>query len=236
MRVASVPRFRSATYEPGFTLSRTQRTIAVVVLCAAALLAWDSTVMLPFRLLVVAFHEVGHGLVALLSGGEVIVMGVSADESGFTMTRGGDRLAILNGGYLGSILTGLALLVSVRTPQSARAASGVIGGILAVVAVRFHGADPVGLSIVLVSAVCLLGLATRSPRWLVEVVVRCLGWFSLLYAMIDIREDVFGAGGPSVGSDAAALEQLTGIAAPVWGLGWMTIGVGLLWIVRRYLR
>ena len=231
------PRFaRRAVYQPGFNLSKAQRTAVVVVTCAVVLLAWDARVLLPLRLLVIAFHEIGHAIVALLSGGEVVVIGVGTDESGFTLTRGGDRVAILNGGYLGSIITGISLLLSVRTASGARSAAGILGGILSVVAVRFHGADPVGLSMVLVSAVCLLGLATRSADWLVEVVVRCLGWFSLLYALIDIREDVFGAGGPDVRSDAASLEALTGIAAPVWGMTWMLVGIGLLWFMRRRLR
>ena len=236
MRVGASGQRRTAVYQPGFSLNRMQRNVLVLLTCIVVLLAWDARALLPLRLLVITFHELGHALIALLSGGEVVVMGVGADESGFTLTRGGDRFAILNGGYLGSIITGLALLLSVRSPAGARSAAGIVGGILAVVSVRFHGVDPVGLSIVLVSAVCLLGLATRSPNWLVEVVVRCLGWFSLLYALIDIRDDVFRAGGPDARSDAAALEALTGVAAPVWGMTWLVVGVGLLWFLRRRLR
>lgn len=223
-------------YKPGFVLSRAQRTLLVVVLSAIGLLAWDTAAFLPLRLLVVTFHEMGHALAAVVTGGEVVALGVGLDESGFTLTRGGDRLFVLNGGYLGSILTGLGLLLSVQTTAGARGAAGVLGALLSMVAVRYYAVDPVGLATVLVTAVCLLGLATRSPGWLVEVAVRCLGWFSLLYALLDIRDDVFRPGGPDVRSDAAALESITGIAAPIWGLSWVAVGVLLLWLVRRRLR
>lgn len=236
VRVTPPKRARREVYQPAFSLNRMQRNVLVIVTCCVVLLAWDIRPLLPLRLLVIAFHELGHAIVAILSGGEVLVMGVGTDESGFTLTRGGDRFAILNGGYLGSIATGIALLLSVRTAAGARAAAGIAGGLLAVVAVRFHGVDPVGMSVVLVTSVCLLGLATRSPNWFVEVVVRCIGWFSLLYALIDIRNDVFRAGGPDARSDAAALEALTGVAAPAWGMTWLLLGVGMLWFLRRRLR
>lgn len=221
--------------DPPFTLSRSQRTAAVVALCAASFVFWDAAVLLPLRLLVVTFHELGHAATALLTGGEVVALAVGIDESGYTLTRGGSRLLILNGGYLGSILTGLGLLLWARRPAGARGGAGMLGAVLAAVAVWFYGTDPVGLATILVSAVVLLGLATRSPGWLVEVCVRCLGWFSLLYALVDIREDVFASGGVDVLSDAAILESMTGIAAPVWGLSWGAIGVGLLWAYRRRL-
>ncbi len=222
--------------EPRFRLSRTQRAWAVGLCCAVAFLAWDSLLFLPVRLLVVTFHELGHAAVAVLTGGEVIALGVGVDESGVTVTRGANRFYVLNGGYLGSILTGVALLVASPSASYARGAAGVLGTVLAAVAVRYFVVDPVGLSVVLFSAVCLMGLATRSPGWLVEVVVRTLGWFSLLYSAFDIRNDVFRAGGPDVRSDAAALEALTGVAAPVWGVAWLVIGMALLWTVRRQLR
>ena len=229
------PRPAPPVHVPGFVLSRAQRTLVVVVTCVAVVAGWNLTAFLPLRLLVVTFHELGHAAVAVITGGQVLALGVGLDESGFTLTRGGDHLLILNGGYLGSILTGLGLLLSVRTMAGARGAAGVLGAVLALVAVRFYTVDPVGLAIVLVTAVCLLGLATRSPGWLAEIAVRCLGWFSLLYALIDIRDDVFRPGGPDIRSDAAALEAITGVAAPIWGLGWVGLGVGLLWLLRRRL-
>ena len=237
IRLAPHPvRESPAVYTPGFSLNRAQRNLAVVVLTAIVLATWSFPGFLPLRLLVVAFHELGHALAALVSGGTVVALGVGLDESGFTLTRGGDAFLILNGGYLGSIVTGLMMLMSVRTTIGARGAAGILGAVLAAVAIRYYPIDPVGLAMVLVSAVCLLGLAVQAPPWLVEIAVRCLGWFSLLYALLDIQDDVLGPGGAKIRSDAAALASLTGIAAPVWGLTWVAIGVGSLWLLRRKLR
>ena len=225
----------SASLVPAFVWGRTTRGIAVAVLCALAFALWDTMVFLPVRLLVVTFHELGHAVLAVLTGGEVLALGVGLDESGVTVTRGGNAFYVLNGGYLGSILVGLLLLVAGPSGKHARLAAGVLGAVLAGVSVRHFSVDPVGFSVVLVSAVCLMGLATRSPDWLAELTVRTLGWFSLLYSMFDIRDDVFWSAGPNPRSDAAALEAMTGVAAPIWGVSWMGIGLVLLWLARRRL-
>jgi hypothetical protein len=76
-------------------------------LCWWALDQWWS---LPLRLLVVLFHEGAHALAAWATGGEVVDLSVGLDESGRTITRGGNELFVLNAGYLGSLGAGLALL------------------------------------------------------------------------------------------------------------------------------
>lgn len=227
---------RAQAYEPGLFDSRRNRSIMVACLCALAFIGWDTLLLLPIRLLVVTFHELGHAAAAVMTGGEVLALGVGLDESGVTVTRGGSRFSVLNGGYLGSIAVGLLLLLSARNVTHARMLAGVLGAILAIVSVRHFPVEPVGLSVVLLPAVGLMGLATRSPGWLAELVTRTLGWFSLLYSLFDIREDVFGAGGLDPRSDAAVLEAMTGIAAPIWGISWVVIGVGLLWGLRRRLK
>lgn len=229
-------RARGQAYEPGLFDSRRNRSIMVACLCAFAFVGWDTLLLLPIRLLIVTFHELGHAVAALLTGGEVLALGVGLDESGITMTRGGSPFFVLNGGYLGSIAVGLLLLVASRKVTQARMVAGVLGGVLAIVSVRHFPVEPVGLSLVLLPAVGLMGLATRSPGWLAELVTRTLGWFSLLYSLFDIRDDVFGATGPDPRSDAAVLEAMTGIAAPIWGVAWVVVGVGLLWGVRRRLQ
>ncbi len=231
----SPPRPEREAVGERFRLNRVQRNVLVVVLCALSLVLWDSIVLLPLRLLVVTFHELGHAAMALLTGGRLVALSVGIDETGYTLTNGGSRILILNGGYVGSMLTGVGMLLASRTPSDARRASGIVGTVLAVVSVRYWGSDSVGLAIVMVSGVLLLGLATRSPGWLVDVVVRWVGWFSLLFALIDIREDILRGGVPERQSDAIALAALTGVSAPMWGMIWVSVGLLLLVVLRRRL-
>ena len=72
-------------------------------------LLWDTFVVYPFRLFVVFLHEISHGLAAVLTGGSIVSIGLSFDEGGVCLTRGGWPFLILNAGYLGQPALGRAL-------------------------------------------------------------------------------------------------------------------------------
>jgi hypothetical protein len=74
-------------------------------------------------------------------------------------------------------------------------------------------------------------LLTRKGGWTVgRLLLRGFGLYSVMYALLDIRDDVLlGAGA----SDAVALARLTGVPALVWGLAWIVAGVAVLWKLRR---
>ncbi len=84
--------------------------IPLLVFGAVTLYFWGNQLFLPLRLLVVTFHELGHALTALLTGGEVQSIRVNSNEGGLTQTVGGWQFLILNGGYLGSLCFGLLIL------------------------------------------------------------------------------------------------------------------------------
>lgn len=79
----------------------------------------------------------------------------------------------------------------------------------------------------------------RRPSALRSTRARWLGWagrffgmFSVLYAFLDIRDDVlFGAGR----SDASMLAALTGVPGFLWGLAWCGLGGWVTWRLRRWL-
>lgn len=77
----------------------------------------------------------------------------------------------------------------------------------------------------------LLLLASRRPGWdLRRFAMRFFGLFSVLYALVDVRDDVlFGSGV----SDATLLAELTHVPALLWGLAWIGAGVAVLWALRR---
>ena len=59
---------RAQAYEPGLFDSRRNRSIMVACLCALAFIGWDTLLLLPIRLLVVTFHELGHAAAAVMTG------------------------------------------------------------------------------------------------------------------------------------------------------------------------
>lgn len=64
----------------------------------------------PLRLFVTMVHELGHGLAAILTGGEFLRFEVSERGAGLAYTRGGLRPVVIQAGYLGTALFGAVLL------------------------------------------------------------------------------------------------------------------------------
>ena len=54
-----------------------------------------------------------------------------------------------------------------------------------------------------------------------------------MYALFDVRDDVFYAGSDVV-SDATMLAAATGIPSVVWGVVWLVAGVAVLWFSRKW--
>lgn len=214
----------------------TRRRVGMVLAALALIVGWDLPLLLPLRILVVVFHEAGHALTALATGGEVISISVSANEGGLTMTRGGLHLVILNGGYLGSLVAGLALLRLSRKDGRGRAVLGLLGLMLGGAAlVWFRPLVSFGFAYAALTAVALVAVAAKARPTVSDWSVRVVGLFSVLYAALDVRDDVLshGLAAGSVQSDAAALAALTGVPALLWGLGWLVVGGLLLFRLRK---
>lgn len=210
-----------------------QRLLPIAITALVLLFFWDSPMVWPLKILVVLFHELGHALAALLTGGEVVSIGLSPDQGGVTHTRGGFRFLILNAGYLGSLAFGLVLLAGARTPRRARIGVGTLATILVLATllwVRPLISFGFGFSLIVTGGILLL--ARKAPDELVQTALRTLGVFSVLYALWDIRSDVFVSGSGT--SDASMLAELTWIPAPVWGLTWLGVGAASLWGTRRW--
>jgi hypothetical protein len=91
----------------------------------------------PFRLLLPIVHELGHGLAAILTGGEFLRFVVFADGSGLAYTQGGWRFVVIPAGYLGVALFGAGLILLGRSHRWSRVALGVIGGAMVLFSVRY---------------------------------------------------------------------------------------------------
>ncbi len=231
--MAASPR-RSAARAPRVGVGR--GPWAGLLLAMVVLLAWETPLFWPLRLLVVVFHEAGHALVALATGGEVLSMQVHMDEGGLTMTRGGNHLLMLNGGYLGSMVAGAALLRLGRRDGRGRGLLQLLGVLLIASALAwFRPILSFGFAFTLTIGAAALVLGRRLPAGGADLAVRVVGLTSLLYGLFDVKADVLDHGllAGRTRSDAAMLAELTHIPALVWGLGWVLIGGLLAWRLLR---
>ena len=77
------------------------RALLLVAVWAALVLGWQTPIALPIRLLTVVFHELGHALACIATGGTVHAVVVHPDGSGLTLSQGGIQVAVLNGALWG---------------------------------------------------------------------------------------------------------------------------------------
>jgi hypothetical protein len=209
-----------------------RRLILPLALAGVSLLLWDTFVVYPFRVFVVFLHEISHGLAAVATGGSIVSIGLSFDEGGVCLTRGGSSFIILNAGYLGSLLWGALFLLLGGRRARARSVVGVVGAFtlgVTLVYVRTGFGILYGLGAGLV----LMAAASRLKPAVSEVLLAAIGATSVLYAVWDVASDVlFRRSGQS---DAAALAHLTGLPAFAWGTLWVVASVFVLVSVLRRL-
>ena len=78
-------------------------------------------------MLVIAFHEFGHAITCVLTGGHVKSISLDPREGGVTHMQGGRNAITLPAGYLGSSLIGALLIFCGFNIVASKVASIVVG-------------------------------------------------------------------------------------------------------------
>ena len=148
---------------------------------------------------------------------------------------GGNRFLILNAGYLGSLLSGVAILRWVRTERAGERVAVALGLVLLTVAMGWvRPMADFGFVYCLLTGAGFIFLGTKIGKGMGLSIVRTVGLFSVMYALVDIKDDVFRAPSGTM-SDAAMLSAEFGLPTVVWGLIWIAVGGGLVWKMRAKL-
>jgi hypothetical protein len=216
------------------------RLVLVLLFVALGVSFWDSPLLWPLKLLVVMMHETGHALASLLVGGSVDRVVIASNESGECLSRLPPsflgQVIVYSAGYLGSTLAAALLLVftlrfRMRRPVLVLAALWLVAmGVL-------YAGDLFTLTFCLGTAAVLALGARFLPDGAVDGVNLFLAAFSALYALIDLRDDLWDSA-VRAQSDAALLARVTWVPAVVWAALWTLASVALLalfvrWSMRR---
>lgn len=183
------------------------------------------------------FHELGHGLFAFLTGGQVLQLALSWDGSGFLRRAGGFTLITAWMGYAGTMAAGLALYVSMTRQQLAgRTVLWVCAGLIAVV-ILFWAKDWTTRAIGLMLAGFLTGLGFllrlsvgnlgQSHRQLFpgKLVVRFIGLTLIIGSMVRAWDLI----GFSEHNDSRTLAEHYFLFPFVWIASWELFGAACIW-------
>jgi hypothetical protein len=207
------------------------------IIFIALMLLWNTIIIKPIKIFTVFLHELGHAFMAFVTGSNITALKIYFNESGYVSSLPKNWLSaffIANGGYLGSVLFAICILM-LRNTRFKKYIIGVIAIIFLGVTFRFSGIISFTMLYSVIFAVFALVLYMIQNESLNSWVIEIIGIGSITYAIYDTFVDtilmqinyqfgLFRLGKMPV-TDAVQLANLTHIPAVVWGIIWLAISV-----------
>ena len=211
---------------PNTTRLEWKQLLGLVALMVPVTLLWSTWVVWPLKILVVFFHELSHGLAAILTGGSIDHIEVVKEQGGLCVTRGGNRFLTLSAGYLGSLVWGgLALLLSSRTRRDRFVTVAMSGLILLATIVWVRPIVSFGFGFHLLAGLAILLIGSLLPESVNDIFLKVFGLASCLYVIPDIWSDTMARSYQR--SDARMLAEMTHIPTVLWGGFWIIAALAL---------
>ncbi|RDA92166.1 hypothetical protein CP533_5588 [Ophiocordyceps camponoti-saundersi (nom. inval.)] len=179
-------------------------------------------VLWPFKMLVIAFHEFGHAITAILTGGKVDSITLDPREGGVTQLRGGIGFITLPAGYLGSSIIGALLIFCGFNIVASKVAS-IVLGLCFLLTLWWGKRDWLTIVTVLLAVGLLVGCWFINHAEPLRFVVLFIGVMSSLYSVWDICDDLILRKINS--SDASVFAKRYGGSSTCWGFIWAFISV-----------
>lgn len=224
--------------------------IGLLAICAAAsVLLWQTTfgsfLLYPFTILATWFHEMGHGLAALLTGNSFDKLLIFADGSGLALSsRDPDGYSLTDafisaGGPLGPAIAGSGLILASRNKDSTKSALLFLGFSL-LLSTAIWVRSLTGWIVLPIMGVLILALAAKGSATHQRLAIQILG----VQAAISVWRQfdyLFSAGGAINGetmrSDTSAIAEALFFPYWFWGSALSAVTIALLWwSLRRALR
>ncbi len=216
------------------------KLFAVLGCVALGVALWDYPILWPLKLLVVMMHETGHAIAALLMGGQVQRVVISANQAGECLSLLPEgvlrQVVVSSAGYVGSAVAAAGLMIATFRFRARRWVLLAACVWLAAMGALFAG-NAFTLVFCLGTAVAFAIAARVLPDAAVDWVNLVLAAFSALYAVMDLRDDLWNST-VRAQSDAAILAQVTFIPSLVWAAVWTALAVAIVlacgvWALRK---
>lgn len=218
-----------------------QRVTLLAGIALGSILLWQtmlgSLLLYPFTILATWFHEMGHGLAAMLAGRPFERLLIYADGSGVALSlrpADGYRLTdalVAASGPLGPAIAGAALIVASRSPTATRAALSVLGAAL-VVSTAIWVRSPTGWLVLPALGMAIALLALRGSQPWRRFAIQLLGVQAAISAWQQF-DYLFSPGGNVGGelhrSDTGAIADVLLLPYWFWGATISAAILALLW-------
>ncbi|KAK3945157.1 peptidase M50B-like-domain-containing protein [Diplogelasinospora grovesii] len=176
----------------------------------------------PFKMLVIAFHEFGHAITCLLTGGKVKSISLDPREGGVTLMQGGKSAFTLPAGYLGSSLIGALLTFCGFNIVASKVAS-IVVGVSFLLTLWWGRRDWLTILTILLAVGLLVACWFIAHAEALRYVVLFIGVMSSLYSVWDICDDLILRKVNS--SDASVFAKRYGGSSQCWGVIWSIISL-----------
>ncbi|KAI0435742.1 peptidase M50B-like-domain-containing protein [Xylaria telfairii] len=176
----------------------------------------------PFKMLVIAFHEFGHAIAAVLTGGRVKSISLDPHEGGVTHMVGGKSAITLPAGYLGSSLIGAILIFTGFNIVASKIIS-IVLGVCFLLTLWWGKRDWLTIITVLLAVGLLIASWFIVHAEALRFVVLFIGVMSSLYSVWDICDDLILRKVNS--SDASVFAKRYGGSSQCWGVIWSIISI-----------
>jgi hypothetical protein len=175
-------------------------------------------ISIPFKWLESYFHEISHGLTALLTGGSIVQIQLFPNGAGLCTTRGGSAFFISLMGYGGAILWGsLIFYLASSHRKTAQIFSILLIGLLAS-SILLWVRDLLTLFIVIVLLMLVIAQLKYSSQKHLQTLLQLTG---LLVLINSLMSPLYLLDGQAKG-DGAALANMTFIPEIIWVVIWFS--------------
>ena len=210
-------------------------------IAVASVILWQTTIgsllLYPFTILATWFHEMGHGIAAMLTGSHFERLLIFPDGSGVALSlRPADASRLTNAliaasGPLGPAIAGSLLIVASRTENATRTALTVLGATL-IISTLFWVRSLTGWLVLPALGITILALARHGTAPQQRFGIQLLG----VQACISVWQQfgyLFSSGGSVDGqlhrSDTAAIADVLLLPYWFWGAAISAAIIALLW-------
>lgn len=192
-------------------------------------------ILYPFTILATWFHEMGHGLMALMLGGNFQKLEIFGNGSGVATYAVRTSLGpigpglVAAAGPMGPPIAGAFLLLASRSFKAASLSLKILGGFL-LLSTLIWVRSSFGFVAIPLLGLIILGIALRTPRWVQGFAVQFLGVQACVSTYHQLDYLFSYSAGPLGISDTAQMQRY--LLLPYWFWGGLMAIASLIILVQ----